>query len=284
MIVHYGNPGFAHDAVVSVLDDPSTTNREVVVVDNAGGYPNAGSPGGVQVVPSEDNPGYGAGLNRGVRLLQESGSFRAFVCLNNDVALLPGYLDAAGAALGNNGVGAAGGLTFEDPEQSSIWYSGGSVNFAFGTVHHNRSPVSAEKPRTVGFIPGAAIAIKPRAWEQLGGFDERYFLYHEDLDFCLRLRRERWGLRFDPKMRAIHRLGAATGSRQRSALYLEHMTRTRLRPFRPLPYRLYLAVLHSGWVLIRSAALIARGDPGARAKTRALFRGHRDALATVFDR
>jgi len=79
-------------------------------------------------------------------------------------------------------------------------------------------------------------------------------------------------------MRAVHALGAATGSERRSPLYLEQITRTRLRPFRPLAYRLYLAVVHSLWVAVRASVLQAQGD---REGVAALLRGHRYALATL---
>jgi N-acetylglucosaminyl-diphospho-decaprenol L-rhamnosyltransferase len=281
VIVHFGDPTLARDAIASVLDDSSSTDRRVMVVDNAGNFPAAGCSNGVRILPSSDNPGYGAGLNRGVRALQSDGRFCGYLCLNNDVTVLPGYLDAAASAITEDGVGAAGGPTFRDPDRRSVWYAGGAVNFVLGSVFHNRANAAVETTRRVGFIPGAAIAINAAAWDQVRGFDERFFLYNEDLDLCLRLRRRRWSLVFEPKMAAIHRLGGATGSAERSALYLEHITRTRLRPFRPLPYRLYLAVLHSGWVVLRSFGIVARGDRSSATKIRALFKGHVDALKTV---
>jgi len=284
VIVHYGDLEFTTRAVSSVLDDPSAVNRALVVVDNAGNLPSRPFPQGVAVHPSTDNPGYGAGLNRGVHVLNGNGSFRGYLCLNNDVTLLPGFLDAASAALAEDNTGAVGGPTYRDPERTRIWYAGGTVNFALGTVRHDKSPEAAARQRTVGFIPGAAIAVNARAWQQVGGFDERFFLYHEDLDLCLRLRRRGWHLSFVPGMAAIHILGGATGSVRRSALYLEHLTRTRLRPFRPLPYRLYLAVIHSAWAVMRSAAHFANRDPQASAKARALLRGHVVAVRTILER
>ncbi len=283
VIVHFGPAELTFQTIASVLDDSSAVQREVVVVDNGGNLPQAAVPAAVKVIPSPDNPGYGAGLNRGVRFLEEQPVCRGYLCLNNDVVLFPGYLDAANAALARDDVGAAGGPTYEDVGRQRIWYAGGSVNYMLGAVRHDLAPGDVTRRRAVGFIPGAAMAISARAWNQVGGFDERFFLYHEDLDLCLRLRRGGWRLEFEPDMQAVHMLGGATGSGRRSAMYLEHMTRTRLRAFRPLPYRLYLAVLHSGWTLLRSLALLARQEPDAADKARALLRGHSAALRTVFN-
>jgi N-acetylglucosaminyl-diphospho-decaprenol L-rhamnosyltransferase len=283
VIVHFGHPAPTADALASVVDDPSSVPRMVVVVDNGDNLPPEFAPTGVDVLRSPTNLGYGTALNRGVGRLQALGSFQGYLCLNNDVRLVPGFLDAAAAALGEDAVGAVGGPIYEDGQQSRIWYGGGSVNFILGAVRQEHGAEAATRGRTVGFIPGTAMAVSSRAWQQLDGFDERYFLYHEDLDLCLRLRHAGWRLVFAPEMKAVHALGGATGSHRRSPLYLEHMTRTRLMPFRPTAYRLYLAVVHSGWVLARAASIVGSGDPDTRDKVAALLRGHAAALRGVFD-
>jgi N-acetylglucosaminyl-diphospho-decaprenol L-rhamnosyltransferase len=284
VVVHFGDPVPTSHALASVLDDPSSASRTTVVVDNGHNLPPDFAPKGVDVLRSPANLGYGTALNRGVERLREFGSFRGYLCLNNDVRLMPGFLDAAATALEEDEAGAIGGPIYEDDERSRIWYGGGSVNFVLGTVHQDHTVEAAAQRRFVGFIPGTAMAVSSRAWHQVGGFDERYFLYHEDLDLCLRLRRAGWRLVFAPDMEALHPLGGETGSHSRSALYLEHMTRTRLMPFRPTAYRLYLAVVHSGWVLARAASIVGRGGPEMRNKVGALLRGHTAALRGVFDR
>jgi N-acetylglucosaminyl-diphospho-decaprenol L-rhamnosyltransferase len=116
----------------------------------------------------------------------------------------------------------------------------------------------------------------------VGGFDPAYFLYNEDVDLCLRLRRRGFRLLFAPAMVAVHRLGTATGSAGRSAFYLEHMAATRLRPFRPLAYRAYLAVLHSGYVVLRALRYrVLVGGEAGREAARALLRGHAKALRGI---
>lgn len=62
----------------------------------------------------------------------------------------------------------------------------------------------ATGPLSVAFLCGAALLIRKVAFEQVGGFDERFFLYYEDDDLCLRVRRAGFDLILDPKVAVTH--------------------------------------------------------------------------------
>lgn len=281
VIVHYGEPSPTLACLAALRADRSTCPRRVVVVDNAGNFA-GGDAAGATVVRPGSNLGFGAGANAGAASLAPA-SPAALIVLNNDLEVADGFLDAAVAAVALPGVGAAGGPLYLDRLGGTLWYAGGGVNRLTGTVWQVRSAAAAARAREIGFIPGAALAVRGEAWRQVGGFDPAYFLFHEDLDLCLRLRRRGWRLRFEPTMAAVHRLGTTTGSAERSPLYLEELTATRLRPFRPLVYRLYLAVLQTCYVGLRAARHRFAGRSGIGGDAaRALLRGHRRALATLF--
>lgn len=282
VVVHFGDPGPTTACLAALRADQSACRRQVVVVDNAGDLAEGVAVDATVVRPGR-NLGFGAGANAGVEALAR-GATETVVVLNNDVEIVDGFLDAAAATVSEPGVGVAGGPLYLDRPGGALWYAGGGVNRLTGTVWQSRSAEAAARCRDVGFIPGAALAVGGAAWREVGGFDPMFFLFHEDLDLCLRLRRRGWRLRFEPAMAAVHRLGATTGSSGRSPLYLEELTATRLRPFRPLAYRLYLAVFQSGYVAGRAAwyRLADRGTAG-RAAARALLRGHRRALATLLE-
>ena len=275
MIVHFGDPTPTLRCLASVVEDPSPLFRRVVVVDNSGTFPCDAS-AGATVVRLPHNPGYGAGANAGAAALGEA-PLSAIVVLNHDVELLPGYLAAVGKAVAEEGIGAAGGPLYLGRDGGPLWYAGGHINRLWGTVRQSRSQLDARRERDVGYIPGAAVALAPWAWHQVGGFDPAFFLYNEDVDLCLRLRRRGFRLRFVPAAAAIHHLGAASGSATRSPLYLEHLSRTRLRPFRPFAYRLYLAGWHTLYVGMRALFWALRGRAGQK-QARALLRGHWVAL------
>ncbi len=123
------------------------------------------------------------------------------------------------------------------------------------------------------------MAISSAAWREVGGFDPRFFLYNEDVDLCLRLRRAGWRLLYEPSMACEHSVGGATGSGERSPLYLENLTRTRLLPFKSPSYRLFLAVVHTLYNALRIVGLGLRHGLRSGPYVRAVVHGHVSALA-----
>src|SRR5205085_706893 len=67
-----------------------------------------------------------------------------------------------------------------------------------------------ERARAVPWAIGACLLIRRAAFEQVGGFDERQWMYAEDLDLGWRLHGNGWSTRYEPAARVIHESGAAT--------------------------------------------------------------------------
>lgn len=281
VIIHYGRAEPTGKCLQSVLDDPSLVERQIAVVDNFGNLKPEEFADSATLVQRPDNPGFGGGANAGVTVLEPRAPFLGFVIMNNDLMIEPGFLDAAAKALEPEDVGAVGGPILVGFEQPRLWYAGGAIRPLTGTVRQSHSSSDAEKRREVGFVPGTAIAVRADAWSQVDGFDTGYFLYNEDIDLCLRLKRSGRRLLFEPGMTCLHDLGETTGSSHRSALYLEQITRTRLRPFRPRLYQLYLGAVHSLYNATRIILLFLRHGRSARTQIRAIIRGHFAALAEV---
>ncbi len=276
VIVHFGDPAPTLSCLRALAAQQDLA-APVVVVDNSATLPAELPLATAHRLVCPDNPGFGVGANRGVaRLAGEE--LAGWVVLNGDVEVLPGFLAAAAQALAA-GAGAASGPLFAGGEHGPLWYAGGRIRQLTGTVTQSRSHRDARRRRRVNFLPGAALVISAAAWRATGGFDPAFFLYHEDVDLSRRLTAAGFELWFEPAMRAVHHVGGATGSGDRSPLYLEHLTRTRLLPYPSRLHRLWLAVLHSGWVGLRASAYLLRGSAD---HAFALLRGHRAALAAVW--
>jgi GT2 family glycosyltransferase len=137
----------------------------------------------------------------------------------------------------------------------------------FGWAGQLGRPVAAVDPRPheVGFCSGAALVVRREAWDAAGGFDERYFMYGEDLDLSLRLRLAGWGLGVAPAARVAHDYEFTKGDYK--WFYLERNRWWTL--VGDYPGRL-LALLAPGLLAFEVALLLAASRGGwLRAKLRA---------------
>jgi len=78
------------------------------------------------------------------------------------------------------------------------------------------------RPAEVDWVSGACILLRREAFEEVGGFDERYFLYSEDVDLCLRLKKAGWKVYYVPHAKAFHIGGHASERRPVFSLYHAH--------------------------------------------------------------
>ena len=78
-----------------------------------------------------------------------------------------------------------------------------------------------DRARDVDWLSGCAFAVRREAFEAVGGFDEGYFMYVEDVDLGLRLKRAGWRVRYEPSAVVEHRVGAST-SRRPARMVVEH--------------------------------------------------------------
>ena len=259
---------------------------EVVVVDNASRDGTAGvvrdSAPWATVVESAENLGFAGGCHIGVR----RSSAPLVLLLNPDAAPAPGCLDALRACAAERpGWGAW---------QALVTMAGGElVNTAGNVVHYlgfgwagdlGRPVADVDpRPREVGFCSGAALVVRRDAWDAVGGFDERYFMYGEDLDLSLRLRLAGWGVGIEPRARVAHDYDFAKGDYK--WFYLERnrwWTLVGAYPARLLALlapgllafevALLLAAWRGGWLRpkVRAQAAVIRGLPAIVRRRRAV--------------
>ncbi|GIW24941.1 glycosyltransferase family 2 protein [Meiothermus sp.] len=153
-------------------------------------YPNAR----VLKVP---NRGYAFAVNRGL----EAATRPWVVEMNSDVYLEAGDLEALHKALEAHPKAALAGPTLQTPA--------GRLQ-SFGPFYAPNY-WNLRRPRAVGWVSGALIMARRAALAEIGGMDERFFFYNEDLEWCTRARRKGWQVLLVPR-KVLHLGGSSTPS------------------------------------------------------------------------
>ena len=158
-----------------------------------------------------DNLGFAGGCNEGARATRAP----LLVLLNPDAVPEPGFLDGLRAAADANPDWGAWQALVSLPGRAEVNTDGNVVHWLgiawAGGLHTPAAQARARGDREVGFPSGAAMAIRREAWDAVGGFDGRYFMYGEDLDLGLRLRLAGWGCGVAPAAEVVHDYEFAKG-------------------------------------------------------------------------
>jgi len=264
VVLTTGRPDLAIHCLESLAAEVSPPHDRVVVVLNGG------PPGDVDrvreaitradwsawasLMPRRQNDGYSRANNDAVRALIGASHPPDYVLLlNDDTSLRSGALAELRVALAANAEIAIAGCGLEEPDgrlqtcafrfPSLASELEGTLRVGFVSRLLARWTLAlppSRAPRRVDWVPGAAMAVRRDVWLRIGLLDEHFFLYFDDIDFCLRARRaglQCWVL---PQSRVIHWRGQTTGVRPENAA----------RQRRP-PYwyrsRRYLFEKHHGW-------------------------------------
>jgi N-acetylglucosaminyl-diphospho-decaprenol L-rhamnosyltransferase len=177
----------------------------------------------VTVVRTGANLGFGTGANRGAA--HASAASDALLVCNPDLVVEPGLAESLAAALERDpGLGIVApridntdGTTYPSPRIfPGLFDAFGHAFFGFFkpdnrfTRRYRMLGVDRSQPSdAVDWVSGSCFLVRRTAWEQLGGFDESYFMYAEDVDLCWRAHRAGWRVGFEPEARVVHVQGVS---------------------------------------------------------------------------
>ncbi|MGV0749541.1 glycosyltransferase family 2 protein [Mycolicibacter heraklionensis] len=282
------SPGWHLDRFLASLSLATDRPVRVVMADNgstdgvpeeaAERYPN------VQLLHTGSNLGYGGAVNAGVALLDSEGGERSefLIVANPDVQWGPGSIEALLDAAARWPQAATLGPLIREPDGSVYPSARHLPSLIRGGMHAVVGPVWPNNPwtrayrqerlepseRPVGWLSGACLLVRRAAFDAIGGFDERYFLYMEDVDLGDRLGKAGWLNVYVPSAEVLHQKGHATGKDPARNLAAHHRS----------TYT-YLADRHTGWwrAPLRwsmRGALAVRSHLAVRNARRALTKGH----------
>jgi len=193
------------------------------------------------------NRGYGAAANAGAAAT--SGS--AILICNADLVVQPGTRAALLGALTRDPRLGAVGPRIDRPDGTRYPSARAFPSLVDAAGHGFVGLVTTDNPWSrrylragadeagpVDWVSGACLAVRRRAWDAVGGFDEAFFMFLEDVDLCRRLHAAGWVVAYEPDGRVVHLEGASRAT---------------------APYRMiaahHVSLLRYGW---------RTGDPGDR--------------------
>ncbi len=277
------SPGSHLERFLSSLTVATDRSVKVIMADNGSvdGAPEEAVQRypGTQLLRTGGNLGYGAAVNRAIAAVPAAQEF--IVVANPDVMWGPGSIDALVDAARRWPRAATLGPLIRDPD-GSVYPSArqlpalikGGMHAVVGFVWKSNPWSKAYRQehvepseRPVGWLSGSCLLVRRAAFDQIGGFDERYFMYMEDVDFGDRLARAGWLNVYVPSSEILHDKGHSTGREPARNLRAHHDSTY-----------IYLSDRHRGWwqAPLRwtiKGALNVRARAAVRKSRRELTRG-----------
>lgn len=243
------------DGFLDSCSAASTAVGTIVVVDNAPGTPDDASRLAekyrAHYLALPENPGYGGAVNAGVRALPVDTDW--VLISNPDVLLAPGAIDLLlEAAERDPAIGSIGPAVL-NPD-GSVYPSARSVpSLRTGVGHalfvnlwqrnpwtlaYRRESDPSDETRDAGWLSGSCLLVRRSAFDAIGGFDEGYFMYFEDVDLGFRLGKAGYRNVYEPAARVTHVGAHSTGSESARMVAAHHASARR-----------FLSKKYTGWWL-----------------------------------
>lgn len=221
VVVNYNTRGHLLRCVASLRADGV---EEIVVIDNGsidGSRAALAAVDDAAFVPAGGNLGFGSAANMGVAATSRP----LALVMNPDAVVEPGAVEAMVAALDGDDELAVVGPRVNNPDGTC--YPSvrrfPELNVALGhafvglvrpdnrfTRHYKMLDVDRGEAGDVDWVSGTCMLARRSAFEAVGGFDEAYFMYVEDVDLCWRLHRAGWRVGYEPRARVVHTVGASS--------------------------------------------------------------------------
>lgn len=196
-------------------------------VDTGRCVPASGAP--LVLIQNGDNLGFAGGNNVALRYILERGDADYVWLLNNDTVVHPGALSAMlSTAKAETRAGMVGSRLLHYAEPDRLQAAGGGSIVAWTGLTLMAGGEERDSDRwastlELDYVTGASLLVRWELVREMGGLDERFFLYSEEVDWCVRARRLGWKLLYAPGSRVWHKGGRSVV--HRSPLHDYHVVR-----------------------------------------------------------
>lgn len=230
IIVDYNGLQDSIDCIESIKKTNCEESFQIIFIDNASAqneaekvkykYPS------IIAIRSEVNKGFSAGNNIGIEYALKAG-FDYIVLLNNDTVIDSKMMKKLREQCSEDTVVVPKMFYYSEPQK--IWYAGGEINQWTGNAKNsNMGEVNSDEEgqRYCSFATGCCMMIPASVFKRTGLLNEDYFMYCEDTDFSLQLKKHGIKIKYVPAAKLWHKVSASTGSSD-SAFCIYYLTRNR---------------------------------------------------------
>lgn len=244
------------EACLRALRAEGPDELQIIVVDN--GHAARDLPAevccGVDIIETGKNLGYAGGMNAGIERCLEAGA-DAIALLNDDVIVQSGWLAPLAAELGRDPmIGAVqpklvypGAPRRVNSLGVRLGSDGAGIDIGMGMLDE-QAPTD---PHDIELFTGGAVVLRAEFLRRVGTFDERFFLYYEDVDLGLRGRQAGWRYRCVPASCVEHRGGATASQAGHVTTFLRERNRLwilmRYRPAGDVARGMWLSIRRLRW-------------------------------------
>lgn len=222
------------------------------------------------------NLGFTGGNNRGIERALADGCDYVLM-LNSDTVVEPDCVARlVQAAEAHPDVGAVGAQIFYFDEPKRIWFAGGDLSRMRGIGLHRTARRRNQRygdagTEEVSFLTGCCMLVPADVLRKVGGLEEDFFAYMEDVDFCFRLRAAGYKILYAPAARLFHKVPVVEPEIPPHKIVLRDRNRRRLARRRFTAFdRVRFALFFYPSRLIQAALYLVRGD---RARFMAIWHG-----------
>jgi len=166
------------------------------------------------VLETGENLGFSGGVNVGINHALESGA-DLILLINNDTLVEKDFMSRLVAAMdADERIGIIGSKIYYFNDKQKIWAAGGGITRLLKRTYHRGQDKldrgQFDRQREVDFLSGCCLLIRRQVFEKIGLFDPVYFMYYEDVDFCLRSKRAAFSVVYCPTATIWHKVSATS--------------------------------------------------------------------------
>jgi GT2 family glycosyltransferase len=207
----------------TILVDNASADGTVDAVRQA--YPN------VEVIETGANLGFTGGNNVAIKHALDNGA-DYILLLNNDTIVAPDFLNVMVEVMEQDPtIGVTGPMIYYHSNPEMIWTAGGTIDWKHGTtsmIGLNQLDMSqfGLSPTHVDFVTGCALLARREVWEKVGMLDDKFFMYYEETEWCVRATRAGYKIALVPMAMIWHKISIEERATSPRTYY--YMVRNRL--------------------------------------------------------